>query len=129
MTALISGGCMRLYSTGPEWHVNAEHSTIGLIDGTVQPTIDASGFLAFNLVYGGLPNSNPVVSMTAASDETLTALGISAGCSNGGPLCRIRLYKIGVGALDLNDPAHWAHVDGAYANLWITLVHDVPEPV
>lgn len=122
MSTLISGGCIRFYSTGPEWHINDGHHTIGLIDTSTQPTIDTSGFLVINLLDIG---ERAVVSMTAASDETLVARGISVGCSNGGPTCRMRFYKDGVGPLDLNDSTHWGYVAGIYSNLWMTLVHDV----
>jgi hypothetical protein len=136
MTTLISGGCVRLY-TGfdpenpeipvpqPEWHINEAHHTIGVIDTTAAPEIDAGGYLVVTLI--GDDSTRAVVSMTAASDETLTARGITAGCSNGGPICRIRFYKDGVGVLDLNNPVHWAYVAGTYSNLWLTLVHDVFE--
>lgn len=126
MTTLISGACIRLYSTGPEWHINDGHHTIGLIDTSTQPTIDASGFLVFNLL--GDSAERAVVAMTAACDETLTARGVSAGCSNGGPLVRIRFYADGIGPLDLTNPDHWAILAGAYCNIWFTAVHDLPVP-
>lgn len=122
MTTLVSAGCIRLYATGPQWHIDDEHSTFGLIDTSTQPTIDSAGYLVVNLLDVGL---RKVGSMTAASDETLTGLGIFAGCSNGGPICRIRFYKVGVGILDLNNPSHWALIDGAYSNLWLTLIHEI----
>lgn len=132
MTALVSGGCIRLYpanhaTPGPRWHIDEGHNTIGVIDTSTQTTIDSSGFLTFNLL--GDPTERAVVSMTAASDETLTARGVSAGCSNGGPIVRIRFYADGTGPLDLGDPDHWAIIAGLYCNLWFTAVHDVPEPV
>jgi len=126
MTIEIIGGCMRLYDTGPEWHVDDDHHTIG-IDPTVNPEIDSAGFLTFhNLV------PNPIVACSVSPDETLTARGISGGLSNGTDLVRIRLYKDGVNgangaALNLNDPVHWDRVAGPYCNLWITILHDVPE--
>jgi len=128
VTTLVSGACIRLYSTGPEYHIDPEHSTIGLIDTSTPPTIDSSGYLEIKLINSetDVPNG-PVVAMTAASDETLTGLGIFVGCSNGGEIVRMRFYKIGVGPLDLNNPSHWAMVDGPYSNLWLTLVHDVAE--
>lgn len=124
MTTLVSGGCIRLYSNGPEWHINEEHHTVGLVDAAQQPTIDSSGFLVIHLLDVG---ERAVVSMTAASDETLTKEGISVGCSNGGPINRMRFYKDGVGPLNLNDPVHWGYVEGIYSNLWITMVHDVAD--
>lgn len=122
MTATIFGGCMRLYAAGPQWHVDSDHHTLG-IDPAVDPEIDASGFLVFHtLVF------NPIVSGTVASDETLTARGISGGISNGTHLIRVRLYSSKLERpLDLNNPADWALVAGQFCNLWITLIHDVPE--
>lgn len=122
MTTLVSAGCIRLYSTGPQWHIDDQHSTFGLIDTSTQPTIDSSGFLQIDLLDVG---PRTVGSMTAASDETLTGLGVFAGCSNGGPLVRMKFYKIGVGILDLNNSSHWAMVDGQFSNLWLTLVHEI----
>lgn len=122
MTATILGGCMRLYAAGPEWHVDADHHTVG-IDPTVPPDIDASGFLVFHTL-----DHNPIIAGTVASDETLTARGISGGISNGTFLIRIRLYSSKLGRpLDLNTPADWALVAGSFCNLWVTLIHDVPE--
>lgn len=121
-TTLVSAGCIRLYSTGPQWHINEEHSTFGLIDTSVQPYFDSSGFLQIDLLEVG---PRAVGSMTAASDETLTGLGVLIGCSNGGPLVRMKFYKIGVGVLDLNNTSHYAMVDGGYSNLWLTLVHEL----
>lgn len=134
MTVLISGGCIRLYkddheTPGPQWHINSGHSTIGLIDTSAPPTIDASGFLVVNFLDVG-PRS--VVSMTAASDESLTARGIFAGCSGGGSNCRIRFYKNGINGADgvplnLNNAVHWDRVSGDLCNLWITFVHEVDD--
>lgn len=117
----IFGGCIRLYSTGPVWHVDADHHTVG-IDPTVAPTIDASGFLTFYTLV-----KHPIIACSIQPDETLTARGISAGLSNGTHLIRLRFYKDGVGPLDLNNPAHWDLVEGAYSNLWVTLFHNVED--
>jgi hypothetical protein len=122
MTTLLSATCVRLYSTGPEFHIDDQHATFGLIDTSEQPTIDDAGYLVIKFLDIG---PRKVGSMTAASDETLTANGISAGCSNGGPYARIRFYKDGVGALNLKTPAHLAYVDGTYNNIWFTAVHEI----
>lgn len=123
-TVIPSGGCIRLYDTGPEWHINEDHAAIGLVVVSEPPTIDASGFLVIKLVDDqGVPNALPIVYMNAASDETLTANGISAGCSNGGPIIRIRFHKEGIGALNLNTPAHWDYVSGDFSNIWLTAQH------
>lgn len=134
MAALVSGACIRFYDTGPEWHVNTAHHAVGLIDTSIQPFINASGWLEFPLLEKGLPNPHPVVSMAAASDETLTAAGISAGCSSGTSEVRIRFYKTGINGADgtvlnLNNAVHYSKVAGPNSNLWVTLVHDVPEVV
>lgn len=135
MTVLISGGCIRLYpashaTPGPRWHINPEHSTIGLIDTSTQPTIDSDGWIEIKLINAETDTPNgPVVSMTAAADESLAGLGVTAGCSNGGEIVRIRLVKVGTNGqpapLDLNDPIHWSRVAGSTNNIWLTLVHDV----
>jgi len=128
-TTLLSATCVRFYSTGPEYHIDSQHATFGLIDTSEQPTIDDAGYLIVKFLDIG---PRKVGSMTAASDETLTANGISAGCSNGGPYARIRFYKDGVGALNLKNSAHWALLDGPNANMWFTAAHEIPalpEPV
>jgi len=122
MAVITLGGCIRLYPTGPEWHVDTDHHTVG-IDPTIDPTIDDSGFLNFWTLV-----KNPVVSATAAADETLVGRGIHAGISNGTHLVRIRLYKVGVGALDLSNPTHYGYAAGPYSNLWVTLVHNESAP-
>lgn len=124
----IFGGCIRLYDTGPEWHVDEDHHTVG-IDPTVAPTIDASGFLTFWTLV-----KNPIIGCSIQPDETLTARGINAGLSNGTHLIRLRFYKEGISGangapLDLNDPIHWSRVTGPYSNLWITLIHNVEDAV
>ena len=112
------GGCIRLYATGPEWHVDADHWIEG-IDPTVDPVIDSSGFLTFHTI-----EKNAVVSISPSPDETLTARGISVGGSNGSYLVRLRFYKEGVGPLNLNNPAHWDYIEGEFSNLWIIVVQD-----
>lgn len=121
-STLISATCVRFYSTGPEFHIDPQHATIGLIDTSEPPTIDSAGYLVIKFLDIG---PRAVGSMTAASDETLTANGISAGCSNGGPYARIRFYRDGIGWLDLNNPVHWAYLDGPNSNMWFTAVHSI----
>jgi hypothetical protein len=126
-TPTIFGGCMRLYpasheTPGPRWHVDEDHHTVG-IDPNVAPFIDpASGYIHFYML-----EKNPIIAATVAMDESLTAKGISGGVSNGTFLIRIRLYKVGVGPLDLRRADHWALVAGNFCNLWITLLQDVPD--
>jgi hypothetical protein len=122
----VFGGCIRLYETGPVWHVDADHHTVG-IDYTIPPEIDAQGFLTFHTL-----EKNPIISSSVQVDESLAARSIrTGGVSNGTYLVRIRLFKAPVGGgedvpLDLNNPVHWSRVAGPYNNLWVTLVHDVP---
>jgi hypothetical protein len=133
-TPTIFGGCMRLYpanhaTPGPRWHVDEDHHTVG-IDSTPGlapedggPHVDPdSGYIHFNML-----TKNPIIAATVAMDESLTAKGISGGVSNGTFLIRIRLYKVGVGPLDLRRADHWALVAGNFCNLWITLLQDVPD--
>lgn len=134
MTTLISGSCIRLYpadhatTPGPRWHINDQHATVGLIDTSEQPTIDAQGYLVVKFLNIG---PRAVVSMSGNPDEALTGLGISAGCSNGGPYARIRLVKRGLDGqpapLDLNSAVHWSRVAGQHNNLWPLFVHHVPD--
>lgn len=132
MTAKFLGGCMRLYpadhptTPGPRWHVDTDHHIEG-IDPTIQPVIDASGFLTFHTLV-----KNPIFAGTVQVDESLAERSIRAGGpSNGTHLVRIRLFKAPVDGgedvpLDLNNPVHWSRVAGPFCNLWITLFHDVP---
>ena len=122
----VLGGCIRLYETGPEWHVDADHHTVG-IDYTIDPVIDAQGFLTFYTLV-----KNPIISSSVQVDESLADRSIrTGGVSNGTHLVRIRLFKEPISGgedvpLDLNNPVHWSRVAGSYNNLWVTLVHDVP---
>lgn len=132
LSALVSGGCIRFTADGPRWHVNTAHHTIGLIDTSVQPFINASGWLEFKLTENGQPNPHPIVSMTVASDETLTNAGIFGGASSGTTEVRVRFWKAGVNGADgthlnLNNPVHYDRISGDTSNVWITLVHDVAE--
>lgn len=112
------GGCIRLYGSGPEWHVDNDHWIAG-IDPTVNPVIDSSGFLTFKTI-----EKNAIVSISPSPDETLTARGISVGGSNGSQLVRLRFYKEGVGPLNLKNAKHWSYVQGEFSNLWILIVQD-----
>jgi len=111
------GGVMRLYADGPEWHVDADHWIEG-IDPTIDPVIDSSGFITFHTL-----EKNAVLSCEANPDETLVARDITAGCSNGTYLVRLRLAKGGV-PLDLEDPEDWDLVEGEYANFWVDIEHN-----
>jgi len=133
MTTLISGSCIRLYpadhaTPGPRWHINSQHATVGLIDTSEQPKIDAQGYLVVKFLAIG---PRAVVSMAGNPDEALTELGITAGCSNGGTLVRIRLVKRGLDGqpapLDLTNAVHYSRVAGEHNNLWPLFVHEVPD--
>lgn len=124
MSLLVSGGCLRIYTDGPEWYINSGYHANGLIDTSTDPTIDESGFIVVKLLRN---TERAVVAMTAAPDETLSARGILAGCSNGGPISRIRMSKVGVGALNLNNQNHLNMVAGPNSNLWLTFVHNLED--
>lgn len=117
------GVVIRLYESGPEFHLDADHWESG-IDTSIPPEIDSSGFLVIHT-----KEKNAVISCTAHPDETLVARGITAGCSNGSHLVRFLLVKPdSVTAqpvpLDLNNPVHYSRVSGAYSNLWVDVIHD-----
>lgn len=112
------GGCIRLYATGPEWHVDNDHWIEG-IDPSVDPVIDSSGFLTFHTI-----EKNAIVAIQPSPDETLVARGISVGGSNGSYLVRLRFYKAGVGPLDLTKKEHLAYITGKVTNIWVTLTQN-----
>jgi hypothetical protein len=122
---VIKGGCIRLYASGPKWHVDVDHHTVG-IDPTIDPVIDSAGLLTF-----WTEDKAPVISIDPSPDETLTARGISVGGSNGSHLVRLQFYKDGINGgngtpLDLNNPVHYDRVSGEYANVWVVIVSDPP---
>jgi hypothetical protein len=121
MDLVHAGGCIRLYDTGPEWHINTRHATVGF-DTSTPPTITADGDL-----YVSLVETMTVVSAAANVDETLAAKGVWAGISGGVSGCTIRLRKDGIGRLDLNEHTHYSAVRGSLSNLWLTVLR-VPEP-
>jgi hypothetical protein len=110
------GGCIRLYTTGPEWHINSHHVTVDF-DTSAPPEITAAGDL-----WVPLTQNLPVVAAIASADETLTERGITAGISGGVSGCTIRLYKVGVGRLRLNQAEHYALAAGENSNLWLMIV-------
>lgn len=117
------GVVIRLYETGPEFHLDADHWQSG-IDVSRGVDIDASGFL---VIYTA--EKNAVINCEANADETLAARGITAGCSNGSHLVRFQLVKPGLNGappvpLDLNDPVHYSRVSGPFSNLWVDITHD-----
>jgi len=128
MTWYPSGGCIRLYDDGPQWHIDPHHNTVGLFDTSHAPRIDSSGFLVIDLVNpdGSGVNTWPVIAMQAGPDETLRGRHISGGCSNGGPIMRILLVHKDLGALDLTRADHYAIVAGKYSNLWPEAAHNAP---
>lgn len=116
------GVVIRLYDTGPEFHLDDDHWESG-IDVSQDPEIDASGYLVIHT-----KEKNAVISCEASPDETLVARGITAGCSNGSYLVRFRLVKIGLDGqpapLDLNNPVHYSRVSGEFSNLWVNITHN-----
>lgn len=133
MGSIMSGGCIRLYpadheTPGPQWHIDPKHQPEGIFDTSEPPTIDAGGYLVIKLIdpdTGG-PNTLPVIRMNAGEDETLTGRFISGGCSNGGPIIRIRLTHKDLGPLDLKRADHYAICAGKNANLWPGAWHKAP---
>jgi hypothetical protein len=111
------GGVMRLYADGPKWHADADHWISG-IDPTVDPVIDSSGFITFHTL-----EKNAILSCEANPDETLVARDITAGCSNGSYLVRLRVAKAGV-PLNMDDPDDYALAQGSYANFWVDIEQD-----
>lgn len=138
MPTVPSGGCIRLYPAvadadgnlvpQPEWHIDENHQPEGIFDTSEPPTIDSGGYLVIKLIdpETGGPNTLPVIRMTAGPDETLTARHINGGCSNGGPIMRIRLTHKDLGPLDLKRADHWAICAGKNANLWPGARHKAP---
>lgn len=130
---IVSGAVIRFTEEGPRWHTNTAHHAIGLIDTSVEPFINASGWLEFPLVENGQPNPHPVVSMTIASDEGLTAVGIFCGASSGTTEVRVRCSKAGVNGADtaplnLNNEVHWDRMSCPNCNAWVLLTHQrMPE--
>lgn len=128
---VIVGGCIRLYPASPlgtprpQWHVDEGHHTVGINyannnSNPDRPRIDESGFLVFNTL-----NRSPIISATAAMDETLSSKGILAGISNGTYLVRIRFYDTKLGRpLDLNVESDYARLAGPYNNVWVTIVRN-----
>lgn len=114
MDFTFAGGCIRFTDTGPEWHINTRHTTVGF-DTTVPPQITSEGDL-----YATMTETLDVVAAIASPDETLAEKGVWAGVSGGVGHCKIRLRKYGLPTpLDLNDPDHYASVRGEWSNLWL----------
>lgn len=139
-----ASGCIRLYETGPQWHINSRHQTFGfkttepLLDPEGNPVLDEAGnpiTIPYNPMitsagdlYIRLLETRTVGYAAASVDETLAAKGVWAGISGGVSDCTIRLRKTGLGRLDLNNPAHWNSVRGDESNLW-ALVTRFKDPV
>ena len=117
---IVSSTCIRFYESGPEYHINDQHATFGIIDASQQPYVDTAGYLVIPFKDVG---PRAVGSMHPSSDESLTKFGIIAGASNGGPYARIRFYKIGVGWLDLTNSTHYMYLVGQLNNLWFMATH------
>lgn len=112
----VTGCVVRLYDTGPEIHQDAWHDCTG----ADAVSINASGDLLIESSH-----STPVISVTAALDETLARRGVLAGATQGVATTIVRFFDTGTGlAVDADDPA----VTGAWSNVWMTWVHQAPEP-
>lgn len=122
MATNIVGGCIRFTDTGPQWHTNSAHVAEGM-DTSVAPEINAAGDLVVKM-----QTSAPVVSATAALDETLAGREVTAGVSGGVSDCRIVFWK-GATRLNLNLPGHYANLAGEWSNLWLTVVRVQAEVV
>ena len=114
MEATILGACIRLYSTGPELHVNNAHVAWGIASTFVGPD---DGYLW--IMHA---TSDPVIAILCSPDETLTSRDITTGASGGTGWSRIRFAQHGV-ALDLRVASDYAKIAGAYSNLWYVVVH------
>lgn len=115
------GGCIRFTETGPKWHINSSHVTVGF-DTSQDPTIDSTGRL-----HVVMTDTRPVVTTTAAADETLTARGIRAGGSGGVSALTIQFWKSGINGADgtplnLNNATHYDRISDEFANVWLTVV-------
>lgn len=109
--AIVTGCVIRLYDTGPEIHEDAWHDCTG----ADQVSINASGDLLIESSH-----STPVISVTAALDETLARRGILAGATQGVSTTVVKFFDTQSGqAVDADDPA----VTGQWANVWMTWVH------
>lgn len=62
----------------------------------------------------------PIISATAQADETLVWRGITAGMSVGNTQTRVRFYKTGYGALELDIAYEYDSLAGDYSNLFVT---------
>lgn len=126
---IVSGAVIRFGENGPYYHLNENHSAIGLIDTTVQPFINASGWLEITLK--DVPGTKSVASITFASDETLTARGVICGGSGGVNEIRFRCSKPSESnpgtqvPLNLNLAGHYDNLEGDNSNGWITVVHEI----
>lgn len=109
----IRYGAIRLLSTGPEILHDASHVSVGL----VSVSIDSAGYLVVQ--HDG---SLPVGAVIYGPDETLAGRGVIPGASEGGLVSKIKVYRIGTGLLNLNNPAHYALVAGPTCNLWVISV-------
>lgn len=116
------GVVIRLYDTGPEFHLDDDHWEAG-VDTARGVDIDAAGYL---VIYTKEPNA--VINCGADPDETLVARGITVGCSNGSHLIRLRFVKVGLdgqpAVLNLNNPVHYDRVEGDFSNIWFRGLHN-----
>lgn len=116
-----AGGCIRLYPSGPQWHVNTMHALIGF---SGEPYINpVNGWLSIELA----PPHLPVLAAYVLPDETLVNRRIMAGVSGGVSACNV-LLSDSSGRLDLRNPADYAKVAGEGANLWCAVLGMIPAP-
>lgn len=120
-----SGACLRFYASGPELHTNSSHVNTAVTGfgpaGDGVDIYDATGKLVVKHTAPG----GAISTMGALPDETLTARGISAGCSGGVGTTLIQFAQNGT-ALDLRVQADYDKVAGQYSNLWIFWLHYAP---
>lgn len=114
-TPIVTGCVIRLYDTGPEIHDDAWHDCTGA---------DTVGLDAQGDLYITSSHATPVVSVTAAVDESLARRGILAGASGGVGWTEIRLYDADSGQAVAADSSA---VTCSYCNIWVTWVH-APAP-
>jgi len=112
MPIVVSGCAIRFASTGPYALDNSAHHNTG----AQSLTVEADGDL-----YIVQKVQAPIVSMTAAQDETMARLGITAGASGGAGVTIVRFYRNGA-FVRADDPI----LQTPNLNLWMQWVNDVP---
>lgn len=111
MSIVVSGCAIRFGPNGPYALNNSAHHNIG----AQSLSVEADGDLRIVQKVQA-----PIVSMTAAQDETMARLGITAGASGGDEVTIIRFYRNGA-FVHADDPI----LQTPNLNLWMTWVNDV----